>query len=225
MYTGNVLFQLFLAELLPGYMQEGLPVPSLNYKTLIYKCNALNALYVTLITAAGLHWSGTFRLTEIIDNYGHLMTVSMIYGFTVSLVTYLYAVLTNTQIRISGNVIYDYFMGACLNPRIGSIDLKMWGEVRIPWVIVFFLAVSGGCKQYEQYGYVTPVSPRLSTVTTPFITRNVAEYGLHDPCHRPLSQRLVRYRALLWLFSLIRSPTSGKGEECIPQTWDMYHEK
>jgi Delta24(24(1))-sterol reductase len=155
-YSGNIFFQLFLAEILPGYMQEGLPVPSLNYKTLMYKCNALNALYVTLVTAIVLHTTHIFRLTEIIDNYGHLMTVSMIWGFGVSLGTYLYAVITKTQIRVSGNVIYDYFMGACLNPRIGSVDLKMWGEVRIPWVIVFFLAVSGACKQYETYGYVTP---------------------------------------------------------------------
>ncbi|KAG5654354.1 hypothetical protein H0H81_003812 [Sphagnurus paluster] len=188
-YSGNVIFQLFLAQVLPGYQQEGLPVPSLNYKTLMYNCNALNSLYVTLVTAAGLHLTGIFRLTEIIDNYGHLMSVAMIYGFAVSLGTYLYAVLTNTQIRVSGNVIYDYFMGACLNPRIGSIDLKMWGEVRIPWVIVFFLAVSGGCKQYEQYGYVTPNMAFMILAT-----------GLYlNAC--------------------------GKGEECIPQTWDMYHEK
>jgi Ergosterol biosynthesis ERG4/ERG24 family len=79
-------------------------------------------------------------------------------------------------------------MGACLNPRIGSVDLKMWAEVRIPWVIVFSLAVSGGCHQYEQYGYVTPVRPFLKTCVP-------------DPIF------------------------SAKGEECIPQTWDMYHEK
>lgn len=155
----------------------------------MYNCNALNSLYVTLVTAAGLHWSGIFRLTEIIDNYGHLMSVAMIYGFSVSLGTYLYAVLTNTHIRTSGNFFYDYFMGACLNPRIGSIDLKMWGEVRIPWVIVFFLAVSGGCKQYEQYGYVTPVcslTPRPRT----FLTLHI-EYGIHDFGDRSLLERLV----------------------------------
>ena len=158
-YSGNFFFQLFIAWVIPGYKQEGLPVPSLNYKTLTYNCNALLCLYTTLITAATLHYYHIFRLTEIIDNYGHLMTVSMIYGFGVSLITYLYAVLTGTQIRMSGNFFYDYFMGACLNPRLGSIDLKMWAEVRIPWVIVFFLSVSGACKQYEQYGYVTPVNP------------------------------------------------------------------
>ena len=59
--------------------------------------------------------------------------------------------------RMSGNFIYDVFMGAALNPRIRPVDLKMWAEVRIPWVIVFFLAVSGACKQYELYGAVAPV--------------------------------------------------------------------
>lgn len=144
---------------MPGYQQEGLPVPSLGYKTLMYNCNALLSLWATIITAATLHYTEIFRLTEIIDNYGHLMSVAIIWGFAVSFGMYFFAVATGTQIRMSGSFIYDVFMGASLNPRIGSIDLKMWAEVRIPWVTVFFLAVSGGCKQYEQYGYVTPVSP------------------------------------------------------------------
>ncbi len=120
---------------MPGYMQEGLPVPSLGYKTLTYNCNALYSVYFTFITAAFLHYYHIFRLTEIIDNYGA----------------------RGEQMRMSGSFIYDVFMGAALNPRIGPVDLKMWAEVRIPWVIVFFLAVSGACKQYEQYGAVTPV--------------------------------------------------------------------
>ncbi|KAF8141513.1 ergosterol biosynthesis ERG4/ERG24 [Boletus edulis] len=182
-YTGLIVFQLFLAWVVPGYQQEGLPVPSLGYKTLMYNCNALWSIYITMITAALLHYYNIFRLTEIINNYGHIMSVAMIYGFAVSFGVYFLTVATGNQIRMSGNFIYDVFMGACLNPRIGPIDLKMWAEVRIPWVIVFFLAVSGGCHQYEQYGYVTPVSLSL--------------FG--DIC--------------------------GKGEECIPQTWDMFHEK
>lgn len=142
---------------MPGYQQEGLPVPSLGYKTLMYNCNALSCLYVTMATAAGLHLTNTFRLTSIIDNYGHLMTVAIIYGFAVSFGMYFLTVAQGKQIRMSGNFFYDVFMGASLNPRIGNVDLKMWAEVRIPWNIVFFLAISGACKQYEKYGYVTPV--------------------------------------------------------------------
>lgn len=87
------------------------------------------------------------------------MTVSMFYGFAVSFATYFWAVWTGNAIRMSGNFAYDLFMGAALNPRLGSVDLKMWAEVRIPWVLLFLIAVSGGVKQYETYGYCTPVSP------------------------------------------------------------------
>ncbi|KIK61797.1 hypothetical protein GYMLUDRAFT_42843 [Collybiopsis luxurians FD-317 M1] len=188
-YSGNIFFQLFLAWVMPGYMQEGLPVPSLGYKTLMYNCNALTSLYATMGTAAALHYTGIFRLTEIIDNYGHLMSVAMIWGFGVSFGMYFVAVATGTQMRMSGNFVYDVFMGASLNPRIGPIDLKMWAEVRIPWVIVFFLSVSGACKQYETLGYVTPNMAFMCLATWFYI----------NAC--------------------------AKGEECIPQTWDMYHEK
>ncbi|KAH9027934.1 ERG4/ERG24 ergosterol biosynthesis protein [Lactarius hengduanensis] len=188
-YSGLIFYELFLAWVMPGYMQEGLPVPSLGYKTLMYKCNALFSVYFTLATAAVLHYYHIFRLTEIIDNYGHIMSVAMIWGFAVSFGTYFWAVARGEQMRMSGNFIYDVFMGAALNPRIGPVDLKMWAEVRIPWVIVFFLAVSGACKQYEQYGAVTPNMAFMCLAT--------------------------------WLYL----NACCKGEECIPQTWDMFHEK
>jgi Delta24(24(1))-sterol reductase len=158
MYSSLIALQLGLAFIMPGYQQEGLPVPSLGYKTLMYNCNALACWYSTLVIVTALHWTGIFRLTEIIDNFGPLMSVSMIVGFGVSFLAYFITVAMGKQMRMSGNFVYDVFMGACLNPRLGSVDLKMWLEVRIPWILLFLIAVSGGCKQYEQYGYVTPVS-------------------------------------------------------------------
>lgn len=155
-YGGLMVFQFVLALVMPGYMQEGLPVPSLKYKTLMYKCNALSSFYATLVVCAALHLSGVYRLTTIIEHFGEYMTVSMIAGFAVSFATYFHAVLTKTTHRMSGNFAYDLFMGAALNPRIGIVDLKMWAEVRIPWVLLFLISVSGACQQYEVYGYVTP---------------------------------------------------------------------
>src|ERR1700742_2721793 len=124
MYGSLMAFQLALAFLMPGYQQEGLPVPSLGYKTLMYNCNALACWYATLVTVFGLHFTGAFRLTEIIYNFGPLMTVSMIVGFAVSFGMYFIAVANGSQIRMSGNFFYDVFMGAILNPRIGTVDLK-----------------------------------------------------------------------------------------------------
>lgn len=143
-----------------------------------------------MATAAALHLTNTFRLTSVIDNYGHLMTVAHIYGFVVSFGMYFITVARGKQIRMSGNFIYDVFMGAALNPRIGSVDLKMWAEVRIPWNIVFFLAVSGACKQYEQYGYVTPVCCILYSGKSALLL-SLSEHGLHVPCNMVVCQRLV----------------------------------
>ena len=188
-YGGLMLLEFVLAWIVPGYMQPGLPVPSLGYKTLMYKCNAVGCLYLTLAITFVLHVTGVFRLTSIMDHFGEYMTVSMIAGFGVSIATYVHAVVTNSTHRMSGNLIYDFFMGAELNPRIGPIDLKMWAEVRIPWVLLFMISLSGACKQYEQYGYVTPNMAFMVLATGLYI----------NAC--------------------------AKGEECIPQTWDMFYEK
>ncbi|KAG8718220.1 C-24(28) sterol reductase [Ceratobasidium sp. 394] len=151
-YTALMIFQLALAFAIPSYIQEGPPVPSLNYKTLQYNCNALS-FNATLVTCAALHWTGIFRLTEIIDKFGELMTLAMIYGFIVSFVVHFITTAHGEQMRMSGNFMYAFFMGACLNPCTGSVDLKMWAEVRIPWILLFLVAISGGCKQYDTYGY------------------------------------------------------------------------
>lgn len=151
-------YQLLLAFVMPGYQQEGLPVPSLDYKALVYNCNALACWYATLATAVFVNWTGIFRLSGIIEHFGPVMTVSILYGFGLSFLSYYVSIWNGTAIRMSGNFAYDFWMGAPLNPRIGNVDLKMFQEVRIPWVLLFFINVSGACKQYEDYGYVSAVS-------------------------------------------------------------------
>ncbi|GAB1518399.1 C-24(28) sterol reductase [Rhizoctonia solani] len=185
-YTGLMAFELALAFIMPGYKQEGLPVPSLGYKTLTYHCNALWSFYATLMASAALHITGIFRLTQIIDHFGEIMTVAIIYGFLLSFIVYGVTIGLGKQMRMSGNFFYDFWMGACLNPRLGIVDLKMWAEVRIPWVLLFLIAVSGACKQYDTYGY---------------------------------------NMAFMVLATGLYINACAKGEECIPQTWDMFYEK
>lgn len=188
-YGGLIVFQLFLAVVMPGYWQEGLPVPSLGYKTLWYKCNALSSLYATLIVTAALHFSGVYQLQTIMYHFGEYMTVAIISGFLYPLTLYVSAVVHGTTHRMSGNFFYDYFMGASLNPRFGVVDLKMWAEVRIPWVLLFEISLAGAARQYDEYGYVSPNMAFMILAT-----------GLYlNAC--------------------------CKGEELIPQTWDMFYEK
>lgn len=94
---------------------------SLGGRTLTYHCNAYASLYATLAAVAAAHYSGWVNLAEVIDLFGPLMTIATIFGFALAGVTYV----TGEKYRMSGNLIYDYFMGSTLNPRIGIVDIKM----------------------------------------------------------------------------------------------------
>mgnify|MGYP001559228298 FL=1 len=122
---------------MPGLKQQGLPVSSLGGRTLTYNCNAYASLYATIFIVGTLHFTGVFNLADIIDLYGPLLTVASIAGFALAAVVYV----TGERYRMSGNLIYDYFMGSSLNPRIGSVDIKMWAEIRISWTLLFAIAM------------------------------------------------------------------------------------
>ena len=177
---------------MPGVTQNGLRVPSLNYATLLYHCNALLSWYSTLILAFTLHTSGIFRLPWIVENLGEIMTVAVITSCICSVLIDVlgrYVHYGGKPLRMSGNLVYDHFMGVSLNPRLGSIDLKMFAEVRVPWVLLFLISLSGAVKQYEELGRVTGNMAHMVLAT-----------GLYmNAC--------------------------AKGEQMIPQTWDMFHEK
>lgn len=87
-YGGLIVFQLFIALVLPGFQQEGLPVPSLRGKRLPYNCNALACWYATLVAAATLHFTGIFHLGELIDHFGEMMTWAIIIGFLLGETTF-----------------------------------------------------------------------------------------------------------------------------------------
>jgi delta24(24(1))-sterol reductase len=140
----------------------------------MYHCNALASFYTTIVLAAVFHVTGIFHLPHLIEHFGELMSWAIIISFFFTFLIYTLAVTCHyggKPLRMSGNVIYDVFMGASLNPRLftsrafalgrkrwDGVDLKMFAEVRVPWVLLFMIAVSGAVKQYQDLGYVTPVS-------------------------------------------------------------------
>ena len=138
---------------------------------------------------AALHFSGVFPLQTVYEQFGAFMVAAMITANAVALVAYVGARVTGNAERMSGAVVYDFFMGAWLNPRIGALDLKMWAEVRVSWLTLFLLTASGAAHQYATHG----------TLSSPMIFMVVAHFLYANACM--------------------------KGEECIPTTWDVFHEK
>ncbi|KAG8168456.1 hypothetical protein KVR01_001205 [Diaporthe batatas] len=149
-------FEVVLYFVAPGVYAYGKPLPHEGGKQLKYYCSGFVSLYITLAVAAVLHVTGTYRLSAIIDEFGPLLSVSILSGYLVAIVAYVSAIARGAQHRMTGYPIYDFFMGAELNPRMfGILDFKMFFEVRLPWYILLLLSVSNAVRQYERYGYVS----------------------------------------------------------------------
>ncbi|KAL2888274.1 Delta(24(24(1)))-sterol reductase [Ceratocystis lukuohia] len=155
-YWGMFIFEAICYCTLPGVWQYGKPLPHEGGKQLKYYCNAYFSFYFTIFTVSVLQLTGVFHLESVIDNFGSLMTVSIISGFAVSVIAYVSALMRGAEHRMTGYPIYDFFMGAELNPRMfGILDFKMFFEVRLPWYILFLLTWATAARQWDRYGYVS----------------------------------------------------------------------
>lgn len=156
MYWVFFVFEGICYITLPGITLSGRPLPHAGGKQLPYYCSAVPSFYVTLVVALGLHFSGLFKLYTIIDEFGPLMSVAILSGFLVSFIAYFSALARGAEHRMTGYPIYDFFMGAELNPRMfGILDFKMFFEVRLPWYILLLLTMGTAARQFELYGYVS----------------------------------------------------------------------
>lgn len=139
---------------MPGVTGQGKPLRHGGGQQLPYYCSAYTSWYATLAIAATLHITNTFSLYTLVDEFGSIMTVAILSGFLNSIMVYVQAIIRGRTYRLTGYPIYDFFMGAELNPRIGVLDFKMFYEVRIPW-FMFLITASVATRQYENYGYVS----------------------------------------------------------------------
>jgi delta24(24(1))-sterol reductase len=163
---------------LPGVYRKGQALPHLGGLQLDYYCSAMWSFYTSVVLAMGVHCAGWYRLDTLIDEFGPLMSVAIISGFGCSLVAYVSAFMRGTALRMTGNHIVDYFMGAELNPRMfGILDFKMLLEVRVAWFILFFLALSTCLKQFEEYGYVS--GQALFLLVVQYLYAGVCAKGEH----------------------------------------------
>ena len=156
-YWGFLTYQSLLYVTLPGVWAKGNPIPHRNNVRLDYYCNAVWAFYFTIATAAIFHVTRILPITCLVDEFGSFLSVGILSGILVSFIGYFSAIYRGAQHRMTGRFVYDFFMGAELNPRIfGIMDLKMFFEIRLPWFILFFMSSAAAVKQYETLGYVTP---------------------------------------------------------------------
>lgn len=174
----------------------GLPTAP-DGKRLPYHCNGYLCYYFCVAGTMIAHFTAVFDFTHLAKNFGEYLFASIIIGDVTTLFWYFYGILTPLEgdSPITGNPIYDFFMGTVLYPRISFfpnsyvIDIKMIAEVRWSWLTLMLLTSSCALTMYEKEHYITK------------------EMGVMLLAH--------------WLYS----NATVKGEHCIPCTWDMFHEK
>ncbi|KAF2503108.1 ERG4/ERG24 ergosterol biosynthesis protein [Lophium mytilinum] len=167
---GYYLLNLTLYALLPASEVDGTELVSGG--RLKYRFNAFSSsIFIMVILAAGTVVEGAeFPVwTFISENYIQLLTTNVLISFFLAVYVYVasFSVRTpNKDMRElaeaghSGNIIYDWFKGRELNPRItlplfGEVDIKTFMELRpglLGWVILDCAFIA---QQYRTFGYVT----------------------------------------------------------------------
>ncbi len=103
------------------------------------------------------------------------MTAAILTANAVAFAVYFGAKATGNAERMSGRFLLDFFKGAWLNQRIGMLDLKMWAEIRVSWIALFLLTLSGAAHQYAAYGAVS--TPMIFMITAHFLYANACMKG------------------------------------------------
>jgi protein-S-isoprenylcysteine O-methyltransferase Ste14 len=177
-FLGWMALQAFLQAVLPGKKQEGTALA--GGMRLEYRMNGLLSFTLVFALLGALYCSGLIDPSFVYDNFGALASSAFIFVILLSVFLYRYGKKTAPQEERSGSPVYDFFMGAALNPRVPPVtgfDLKIFCEARPG--LMGWLAINL-CFMYVQYA-------RLGHVTAPMVLVNafqflyVADYFWNEP--------------------------------------------
>lgn len=163
-----LIFQIILAVFVPDYFHKWIPgyvggylkgavTPAGNQ--LPYNINGLQAWAIShLLFVVGAFGLGLFSPTIIFENWGPLLWMANIGGYSLAIFAYVKAYLFPSfaeDRKFSGSRLYDFYMGIELNPRIRSFDFKLFFNGRPGIILWTMINLSFAAKQYALYGTVT----------------------------------------------------------------------
>ncbi|OWB56547.1 hypothetical protein B5S28_g2453 [[Candida] boidinii] len=164
-FIGLALLDVFV----PGYYKQGVELR--DGSKLNYLINGLELCLFLIFILIGRAYLTGFNLPELsflYENFLPLMVTATEFSFILSTFVYISSFIplknknkkgTNERILAvggnSGNPIFDWFIGRELNPRIGSLDIKLFCELRPGLLLWFLLDLSCIHEQYHKLGYIT----------------------------------------------------------------------
>lgn len=158
----------------PGKTVRGMTLPDGN--RLDYRMNGIFSFLVTLGVVGALVTLGWLDATILYEQLGPLLSVVNIFTFAFAGFLYFWGLNGAEWEQPTGRPFYDYFMGTALNPRIASLDLKLFCEARPGMIFWMLMNLSIAAKQYELHGTVTV--PMLLVVG--FQSFYLIDYFIHE---------------------------------------------
>ncbi len=146
-------FQLALMKFLPGQIFYGPVTPRGNIP--VYRENGMAAFVITIVTFCLITFQ--FHLvspTIIYDHFGELLSALNLFGFGLCAFLYFKGIYlpSSTDYGSSGNVVFDYYWGTELYPRIFGWDIKMLTNCRLGMMSWGLILLSFAAKQEQLYG-------------------------------------------------------------------------
>lgn len=144
-------------KLLPGKQVEGPVTPKGNIP--VYTDNGFTYYLLTMLLMVIIEvtlQSLGMSVSIIYDRFGDILATLNIFSFLFCAVLYVkgFTSPSSTDSGSSGNIIFDYYWGMELYPRIFGIDIKMFTNCRFG--MMFWALFSTICciKNYQLYGFV-----------------------------------------------------------------------
>lgn len=191
-YLSWFLAQLLLQALLPGRVVQGTVLG--DGSRLAYRMNGWLSFWITLGGLFLVAWMGWVPATLLHDQLGPLISVANVFTYLFAFFLYFHGKARGGGHEVvTGNPVYDYFMGTSLNPRIGGLDLKLFCEARPGLILWVVIDLSCAAKQYQLHGTVT--TPMM--LVCAFQLLYVADYFLHEEAI--LSTLDIKHESFGWM--------------------------
>lgn len=150
------VYALLMMKVLPGATIRGPQTPKGN--TPVYKDNGFSYFLLTL----GLFWSlvilQPFGISPSIfyDKMDELLFTFTLFGFSFCAFLYLKGRFfpSSSDSGLSGNVIFDYYWGTELYPRVCGFDVKLFTNCRFGMMVWALQVCVYAVKSYELHGFV-----------------------------------------------------------------------
>lgn len=154
LYLGAFLaFQVALDVFLPGKRVMG--ITQRDGLKIEYKLNGFLSLWVSLVAAGALAWSGIVTGADVVAQLGPMLTTAIVASFVLAAFLYGYGFTSKRKEHRANHLLHDFFMGSALNPRIKSFDLKLFFESKIGMTMWIVITLAMAHAQYLRDGAVT----------------------------------------------------------------------